>query len=321
MSQEEVSDTQPQSIEEDSIQEESPPEQEAAPAEVEAQSADDATNNDDGNDDDRRLQSLYSIIGGDDADIDVSTVDKVDADTIRRLTPQGRSLMRRQRKLARAKEERLKQQLKAEQEAREAERAELEKEKLELRKARENYTKMFGNKDLREQIKRGMEVDPKTVDYTSPEGINKLIDRQVAERFKDFAEPAFKQAEQIERSARLAQIEEQFPQMKDAAFRSKVEAKLRERKKAGENIRGKMRETILMVDYESRQETKKQEREQRRKRARASAQHTTKSTTSAQKRVTGEIPREVVKKGGAAIARWLKANPKEAEAVLAAARR
>ena len=286
--------------------------------EVEQTEASEQTQQDE---DDRRLQSLRSLIGGDDADVDVSTVDKVDEDTIRRLTPQGRALMRRQRKLARAKEERLKSKLKAEQDAREAERAELAKERAELDKARANYTKMFGNKDLRDQIKRGLEVDPKTVDYTSPEGINKLIDRQVAERFKGFAEPAFKQAEQIERRSRLAAIEEQFPQMKDAAFRSKVEAKLRERKKAGENIRGKMKETILMVDYEQRQETKKQEREQRRKRARASAQHTTKATTSAQKRVTGEIPREVVRKGGAAIARWLKANPKEAEAVLAAARR
>lgn len=272
-------------------------------------------------DDDRRLQALYNIIGGDDADVDVSTVDKVDEDTINRLTPQGRALMRRQRKLARAKEERLKAQLKAEQEAREAERAALAREREELNKARANYTQMFGNKDLREQIKRGLEVDPKTVDYTSPEGINQLIDHRVAERFKDFAEPAFKQAEQIERSSRLAAIEEQFPQMKDATFRSKVEAKLRERKKAGENIRGKMKETILLVDYEQRQETKKQEREQRRKRARASAQHTTKSTTSAQRQVSGEIPRSVVKQGGAAIARWLKNNPKEAEAVLATARR
>ena len=271
--------------------------------------------------DERRLKALYNIIGGDDADVDVSTVDKVDEDTIRRLTPQGRSLMRRQRKLARAKEKRLQDELKAEKEARDAERAELDKGRAELNQQRANYTKMFGNKDLREQIKRGLEVDPKTVDYTSPEGINKLIDRQVAERFKGFAEPAFKQAEQIERTSRLAAIEEQYPQMKDAAFRSKVEAKLRERKKAGENIRGKMRETILMVDYDQRQDTKKKERDQRRKRARSSAQHTTKATTSAQKRVTGEIPRDIVKKGGAAIARWLKNNPKEAEAVLAAARR
>lgn len=270
---------------------------------------------------DKRLESLYDMLGGDDEKVDVSTVDQVDERTIRKLTPQGRALMRRQRALAREREAKLQQELKAEREQREADKKQLADERKKLDDARANYAKMFGSKDLRDQIKRGMEVDPSKVDYTSADGINALIDRKVAERFQEFAQPAFKEAEQLERKQRLAAIEEQFPQMSDPAFRSQVEKKLRERKQSGEDIRGKMRETILLVDYEQRQQKRQQELEARRKRARTSAQHTSKNTASATKQLKGEIPREVVRKGGAAIARWLRANPKEAEVVLAKARR
>lgn len=272
-------------------------------------------------DNDKRLESLYNMLGGDDEDLDVSTLDKVDDATINKLTPQGRALMRRQRALARAREDKLRQELEQERNQRQAAADKIAAEREELQKAKANYAKMFGSKDLREQIKRGMEVDPDKIDYTSADGIQALIDRKVAEQFQQFAEPAFKQAAQIERENRLASIEQQFPQMADPNFRRQVENKLRERKKAGEDIRGKMRETVLMVDYENRKAERQQELEARRKRARASAQHTSKNTATATKQLTGEIPKEVVRKGGAAIARWLRNNPKEAAVVMANARR
>ena len=272
-------------------------------------------------DNDRRLDALYNMLGGDDEEIDVSTVDKVDETTINRLTPQGRALMRRQRALARERENKLRQELERERAERQSASERIAKEREDLRKARANYAKMFGSQDLRDQIKRGMDVDPNQVDYTSADGIRQLIDHQVAQRFKQFADPALKEAEQIQREQRLASIQEQFPQMTDPAFRSQVERKLRERKEAGEDIRGKMRETILLVDYEQRQEQRQKDLEARRKRARSSAQHTSKSTATATKQLSGEIPREVVRRGGAAIAQWLRNNPKEAAAVLANARR
>lgn len=268
-----------------------------------------------------RLDRLYDMLGGDDDKIDTSTVDQVDQRDINRLTPQGRALMRRQRALARERERKLKNDLQAEREARASERSDLEQQRLNLQRSRENYAKMFGSKKMREQIERGLAVDPSKVDYTSATGIQQLIDHKVAQQFNAFAEPALKEAETMRREEQIRQLHEEYPQMNDPTFRMKVNKHLKMRRDRGENISGKIREAILQVDYEDRQQKNAAAREQRRKRARESAQHTAKNTNTATKQVRGEIPKDVVRKGGAAIARWLRNNPKEAQAVLAAARR
>lgn len=252
---------------------------------------------------------------GDDNDADGDVLDKMDKRQVERFSPSARATMRAMRakqrdelKKERAEREKLQQELKAEREKLAADRKALEE-------SRANYAKMFGGEDMRERLRKARNIDPKTLDWTNPDDVEKLLDAKLAQRFEEFAKPALQESARIQRRRTIQTIAEEIPEFNEPDFQAAVKAELARMKEAGQPIAGQLRLVSLQVAQKRHLQRKAKERNARVKRARESSRRVAKTTSTPANETYARIPDSVIKKGGAAIINFVKANPKARKSI------
>lgn len=252
---------------------------------------------------------------GDDTDTDSSVLGKMDKRQVDRFSPSARATMRAMRskhredlKKAKAEREEIQAKMKAEREKLEEERKSLEESRL-------NYAKMFGSDDMREQLRAARNIDSKTLDWTNPADVEKLLDAKLAQRFEEFAKPALQESARIQRRKTIQTIAEEIPEFNEPEFQAAVKTELARMKEAGQPIAGQLRLVALQVAQKRHLQRKTRERDARVKRARESSRRVAKSTSTPANETYGRIPDEVIRQGGAAVTRYLKAHPKAKKSV------
>jgi hypothetical protein len=239
---------------------------------------------------------------------DEGLLSKVDESIVKDFSPQAREVMRHL--LAERARDR------AEQTAwRQAEEAKLkdasaavEKKHRDFLRKRESFAKALNSPGMMKVLEKATSEES-LPDAFTPEGQSARIERAVAQQFQEAFKDVRAEADHEARESQYLAIADRYPQMSDPKFKGEVRTILTGWRDQGQDIRGRLEQAIdANIGRRARSELKRRASNEKRARAKA-AKQIGRRTENAEP--SGSIiPESVRKKGGAAIYKWLQANPK-----------
>jgi hypothetical protein len=232
--------------------------------------------------------------------------EKITEDHIKELPPTARRILhnfRVDRKLAEEKHVSQMESLKAEIEKRESGLSEMERE---FAKRQAEFASLVDDPEVQKLL---TEPDGELPDIFTEEGVEARIQRGIAKGMSAILEPMKHAADVKARESNYLDFVEQFPEMKNAAFKKDVANMVRSRAEDGIPLSTQDAYQIVKARRVMAQQQARAAHEQR---ARQQSARRIGRAVSGGNPSSGEIPPEVQKKGAYAISQWLAANPEAA---------
>jgi len=243
------------------------------------------------------------------------TKDELDAE----LTPVAKELIRAIR-IEAAKEVRaIKAQQEQERTSLAQQKAALAKDLRELRRQKAELDRLVTDPEFQKALTPPDGEAPE--DPTSPEFVNYQVQKALAERLKTAFTPMAKQAEKSQAEARWDEITDTYPDLKnrESDLHKEVMGLFHADKEAGRQPIGIDRYVALAQGNLARKREQDRQKAMAAKRRESARKIARTSSPNGANAGATEVPREIVRQGGAAVAEYLRNNPSARAAVEKAA--